>query len=198
MKPAARKPKTPAGPCELPVRRPDAAGIDISPVGGIYIAVPPDRDAEAVRCFGSFTAQLRQAVDWLKACRIRTVALESTGVYWIPLCQLLEDAGMEVCLVNARHVKHVPGRKSDVQDCQWLQFLHSVGLLRASFRPPQAICSLRAIARHRDSLLKLGALHIQIGNLRRATTVRSNTGADSFRIVLARVRYVSQHFSTSF
>src|ERR1035438_5990335 len=84
------------------------------------------------------------------ACRIRTVAMESTGVYWIPLFQILEAAGIEVCLVNSRHVKHVPGRKSDVLDCQWLQYLHSVGLLRASFRPEDVICQIRSLLRHRD------------------------------------------------
>jgi transposase len=156
-----RKPKTKTTVHDLPVCKPDAAGIDISPLGGIFIAVPPDRDEQPVRSFKSFTDDLKMAVEWLKSCRIRTVAMESTGVYWIPLCQMLEDAGIEVCLVNARHVKNVPGRKSDVQDSQWLQFLHSVGLLRASFRPPQAICALRAIARHRDNLLKHGATHIQ-------------------------------------
>ena len=159
--PRVRRPKSKTTVRDLPVCKPDAAGIDISPIGGIYIAVPPDRAPEPVRSFRSFTIDLIAAVEWLKSCRIRTVAMESTGVYWIPLCQLLEDDGIEVCLVNARHVKHVPGRKSDVQDCQWLQFLHSVGLLRASFRPPQAICALRAIARHRENLLRLGTTHIQ-------------------------------------
>jgi len=87
--------------------------------------------------------------------------MESTGVYWIPLFQILEKAGMEVCLVNAQHVKHVPRRKSDVIDCQWLQYLHSVGLLRASFRPEQRICAIRSLLRHRDSLVQMAAAHVQ-------------------------------------
>ena len=93
--------------------------------------------------------------------RIRTVAMEATSVYWIPLYQLLADAGIAICLVNARHVKNVPGRKSDVRDCQWLQYLHSVGLLRASFRPEQAICQVRSIYRFRQNLLTQGTQHLK-------------------------------------
>ena len=92
--------------------------------------------------------------EWLQHCGIITVAMEATGVYWIPVYEVLEDAGIRVCLVNSRHVKHVPGRKSDVSDCQWLQYLHSVGLLRASFRPEAAICALRALSRHRPTWWK--------------------------------------------
>src|SRR5690349_24334863 len=99
----------------------------------------PSASDESVRCFGTFTADLAALVGHLKACGIRSVAMESTGLYWIPVYQVLADAGFEVCLVNARHVKHVPGRKSDVRDCQWLQYLHSVGLLRGSYRPTQAV-----------------------------------------------------------
>ena len=143
-----------------PVIHPDAAGADIHPTA-IFIAVPPGRDAKVVRKFSTFTRDLVEAVDWLKRCRIRTVAMESTGVYWIPLYQMLSDHGFQVCLVNARHVKNVPGRKTDVSDAQWLQYLHSVGLLRGSFRPPQEICALRSISRHRENLLEMGAVHIQ-------------------------------------
>jgi Transposase len=100
-------------------------------------------------------------VAWLQQCQIRTVAMESTGLYWIPLYQLLADAGLKLCLVNARHVKNVPGRKSDVRDCQWLQYLHSVGLLRASYRPQQAVCALRSIYRYRQNLITLCAQHVQ-------------------------------------
>ena len=103
----------------------------------------------------------RKLVEWLIQSGIDTVAMESTGVYWIPFYQMLSDHGFQVCLVNARHVKNVPGRKTDVGDAQWLQYLHSVGLLRGSFRPSQAICALRSISRHRESLLKMGAVHIQ-------------------------------------
>jgi transposase len=98
---------------------------------------------------------------WLQQCGIVSVAMESTGVYWIPVYEVLEDAGLKVCLVNSQHVKHVPGRKSDVSDCQWLQYLHSVGLLKASFRPESAICGLRALSRHRASLVGVAAIHVQ-------------------------------------
>lgn len=143
----------------LPVMRPNAAGIDIGSTE-IYVAVPADRDAENVRSFPTFTQDLYALADWLKRCGIETVAMESTGVYWIPLFQILEDRGFEVCLVNARHVKNVPGRRTDVSDCQWLQFLHSVGLLRASYRPEQEVCAVRSLLRHRESLVQMGATHV--------------------------------------
>jgi transposase len=139
---------------------PNAAVIDIG-VTEIYIAVPGDRDLQPVRCFSTFTEDLHAAADWLKACHIETVAMESTGVYWIPLFQILEAQGFTVFLVNAHHVKNVPGRKSDVSDCQWLQYLHSVGLLRGSFRPEQAVCTVRSILRHRDSLVQMASSHVQ-------------------------------------
>ena len=113
---------------------PNAAGIDLGATRH-YVAVPEDRDAQSVRHYGTHTDDLFTLADWLQSCSISTVAMEATGVYWIPLFQVLEERGMEVYLVNARHVKHVPGRKTDVRDCQWLQYLHSVGLLNASFRP---------------------------------------------------------------
>lgn len=143
-----------------PVLNPHAAGIDVGATS-IYVAVPPDRDPEPVRSFGTFTQDLLALAHWLKQCGIRTVAMEATGVYWIPLFQILEEREFEVCLVNARYVKHVPGRKSDVADCQWLQYLHAVGLLRSSFHPPQAIRAVRALLRHRDSLVKMAASHVQ-------------------------------------
>jgi transposase len=131
----------------LPVLNPDAAGIDIGATE-IYVAVPADRDPEPVRMFATFTQDLNELADWLHQCRVRTVAMESTGVYWIPLMQILEGRGLEVYLVNAKHVKNVPGRRTDVSDCQWLQYLHAVGLLRASFRPAQDICAVRSLLRH--------------------------------------------------
>ena len=139
---------------------PNAAGIDIGATE-IYIAVPVDRDPHPVRKFATFTEDLMSAADWLKQCGIKTVAMESTGVYWIPLFQILEARGMKVCLVNARHVKNVPGRKSDLCDCQWLQHLHSAGLLRASFRPSSQVCAVRSLVRYRDSLVQLSAMHLQ-------------------------------------
>jgi transposase len=141
------------------VLEPDAAGIDIG-AEEIYVAVPPDRDEECVRKFSSFTCDLVALAEWLERCHVRTVAMESTGVFWIPLFQLLESRGLEVYLVNAHHIKNVPGRKSDVSDCQWIQFLHSVGLLKASFRPPEDVCAVRTLWRHRGSLLQMAAEHI--------------------------------------
>src|SRR5262245_60665848 len=144
----------------LPVLNPDAAGIDIGATE-IYAAVPGDRDPEPVRMFGTFTQDLNQLADWLQQCRVHTVAMESTRVYWIPLMQILETRGLEVYLVNAKHAKNVPGRRTDVSDCQWLQYLHSVGLLRASFRPPQDVCAIRSLLRHRDSLIEMATCHVQ-------------------------------------
>jgi len=141
------------------VLEPDAAGIDIG-AEEIYVAVPPDRDEQSTRRFSSFTGDLYALADWLGRCRIKSVAMESTGVYWIPLFQILEARGFKVYLVNAHELKSVPGCKSDVSDCQWIQYLHSVGLLRASFRPPEAICALRTLWRHRGSLLEMAAEHI--------------------------------------
>ena len=142
-----------------PVTRPDAAGIDLGALVH-YVAVPPDRDVQPVQSFGTQTADLHKLADWLVGCGIKTVAMEATGVYWVPLFQILEDRGLEVCLVNAGHARNVPGRKTDVQDCQWLQYLHSVGLLNASFRPPADICAVRALVRHGESLVQSGCEHL--------------------------------------
>jgi transposase len=144
----------------VPVLEPNAAGVDIGATE-IYIAVPADRDAQPVRRFATFTEDLVAAADWLKRCGIETVAMESTGVYWIPLLQMLEARGFRVSLVNPRHAKNVPGRKSDVCDCQWLQYLHAVGLLRASFRPQQQVCAVRSLMRYRESLVEMAAVHLQ-------------------------------------
>ena len=141
-------------------QQPDAGGIDLG-ANEIWVAVPAERDQKPVRQFGAFTRDLMAIVQWLIQCGVRSVAMESTGVYWIPLFQLLEEAGLKVCLVNARHVKNVPGRKSDVRDCQWLQYLHSVGLLLGSFRPAQAICAVRSIYRYRQNLLSMSSQHVQ-------------------------------------
>jgi transposase len=145
------KVKTPTP--ELPLFHPHAAGIDIG-AREIYAAIPPGTCVRSVRTFATFTEDLHALRDWLQASGVTTVAMESTGVYWIPLFQILDAAGVEVCLVNARHCKNLPGRKTDVQDCQWLQHLHSVGLLRGSFRPNDQVCAVRAILRHRDALVR--------------------------------------------
>jgi len=151
----------------LSITYPDAAGIDIG-ASSHFVAVPVGRDAEPVREFAAFTDDLRRLVQWLRDCRITAVAMESTGVYWIPLYELLEASGFEVHLVNAYHVKGVPGRKSDVLDCQWLQQLMSFGLLRGAFRPADEICALRSIWRHRDMLLSYQSRHVQ--HLQKALT----------------------------
>jgi transposase len=142
------------------VIHPNAAGIDIGAEQS-WVAVPTDRDESPVRAFGCFTEDLHHLADWLQGCGIDTVAMESTGVYWVPIYQILENHGFEVYLVNARHVQNVPGRKTDVLDCQWLQQLHSFGLLSASFRPNDEICVLRAYWRHRDNLIRYGAAQVQ-------------------------------------
>lgn len=144
---------------ELELAHPNAAGIDIGSASH-FVAVPADRDDEPVREFRSFTDDLNALADWLKACEVDTVAMESTGVYWIPLFELLESRGFTVYLVNARHVKNVSGRKSDVLDCQWLQQLMGYGLLSGAFRPKDEICALRAVSR-RDMLLSYQARHVQ-------------------------------------
>ena len=144
----------------LPTLKPNAAGIDMGATE-VVAAVPADRDSESVRTFATFTPDLHALADWLQQCGINSVVMESTGVYWIPLFQILEARGMEVYLVNAQHVRHVPGRKSDVLDCQWLQYLHSVGLLKASFRPEQDICAIRSLLRHREGLVQMAAVHVQ-------------------------------------
>src|SRR6516162_787479 len=143
-----------------PILNPDAAGIDIGATE-IYVAVPADRDPEPIRMFATFTQDLYRLADWLQQYGVRTVAMESTGVYWVPLIQILEVRGLESYLVNAKHVKNVPGRRTDVSDCQWLQYLHSVGLLRASFRPAPEVCALRSLLRHRSSLVDMASAHVQ-------------------------------------
>jgi len=144
----------------LSITHPNAAGIDIGSASH-FVAVPPDRDEQAVREFLSFTDDLGKLADWLDACNVDTVAMESTGVYWIPLYELLEARGFKVMLVNARHVKNVSGRKSDVLDCQWLQQLMTYGLLSGAFRPAEAVCVLRALVRQRTMLLRSQARSVQ-------------------------------------
>jgi len=143
----------------LPTIFPNAAGIDIS-ADEIVVAVPPDRDPQPMRVFRTFTPDLEALVAWLLACGIDTVAMESTGVYWLPLYELLEQHGIVPYLVNGRHVKSVPGRKSDWNDAQWLQKLHTLGLLRASFRPDVEIAALRTLTRYRAELIAHRAPHI--------------------------------------
>lgn len=137
-----------------------AAAIDIGATMHVA-AVGPDRDEQPVRTFRSFTDDLQRLAGWFAGCGIRTIVMESTGVYWIPVFEILEQRGFEVMVVNARDAKHVPGRKTDVSDAQWLQRLHEYGLLRASFRPKAEIAGLRAYLRQRERLLDYAAAHIQ-------------------------------------
>src|SRR6266508_1947909 len=143
----------------LPTILPNAAGMDIG-TEEIVVAVPPDRDEQPVRAFATFTPDLHALAAWLVACGIDTVAMESTGVFWIPIYELLEQHGIVPYLVNARHVKTVPGRKTDWNDAQWLQKLHALGLLQASFRPDAEIRTLRTLVRYRAELIERRAPHI--------------------------------------
>ena len=138
----------------------NAAGIDIG-ASDHWVCVPGDSAPQSVRRFGCFTADLQALATWLRQCCIETVAMESTGVYWLPLFQILESQGFEVKLVNAHFVKTVPGRKSDVLDCQWLQQLHTYGLLSGSFRPENKICVLRSYVRQRETLIQTATMHVQ-------------------------------------
>lgn len=144
----------------LEVIHPDAAGIDIGNEAH-YVAVPPKRDSDPVRRFGCTTAELKLIAAWLKQCGIRTVAMQSTGVYWIPVYDILEEAGFEVYLVNARDTKNLPGKKTDVQESQWVMKLHTYGLLRNSFRPTQEIRMMRNYWRQRNDLVRSAGRHIQ-------------------------------------
>jgi len=167
----------------------NAAGIDIG-AEEVYVAVPKGRDDESVRSFATFTVDLHRLADWLAACGIETIAMEATGVYWIPLFEILESRAFEVYLVNARHIKNVSGRKSDVLDCQWIQQLHTYGLLQPSFRPPEQICAIRSLVRHRDMLIKYRSAHIQhmqkaltVMNLRLTNVLSDITGVTGMKII---------------
>ncbi len=139
---------------------PDVAGIDCGSAEH-FVAVPVGRDPDPIQAFQTFTADLHRLAEWLAACGVRSVAMEATGVYWIPLFEILEARGFTVSLTNAHHVKNVAGRKSDVVDCEWLRELHSVGLLRGSFRPAEAITALRGYVRRRDTLVESMSSTIQ-------------------------------------
>jgi len=168
-----------------------AAGIDIGSKSH-FVAVPEGTDEQPVREFSTFTADLERLAGWLISCGVTTVAMESTGVYWIPVFEILESHGLEVKLVNARHVKNVPGRKSDVLDCQWLQQLHTYGLLHGAFRPTDEVCTLRAYVRQRGTLVRSAASYIQRMqkalaqmNLQLHNVVADITGTTGMRIIKA-------------
>jgi len=172
----------------------NAAGVDVG-ASSHWVAVPPHAGKEPVREFGTMTDDLNAMADWLIACGVDTVALESTGVYWIPLYEVLQQHGLKVWLVDARQMKYVPGRKSDVADCQWLQKLMSLGLLRAAFRPDDEVCVVRAVARQREVLLveqaswalrmqkALVQMNIQLGEV--LTDVMGMTGQAIIRDIVA-------------
>lgn len=169
----------------------NAAGLDIG-ASEIYACVPEGRDSQSVRSFPTFTVDLNALADWLVKCGVQTVAMESTGVYWIPIYQILEQRGFDVNLVNARQIKNVPGKKTDVLDCQWIQQLHSYGLLKASFRPSQDMCALRSIVRHRQMLTVYRAIHIQhiqknleLMNLKICSVLKDITGKTGMQIIRA-------------
>lgn len=145
---------------DRPLLEPNAAGIDIG-AREIFVAVPPDRDEHPVRVFSTFTEDLEEMARWLVSCGITTAAMESTGVYWIPPYDVLEQHGIQARVVDAHGMKNVPGRRTDWHECQWIQFLHSVGLLRAAFRPEREVCAVRALMRHRSDLVQMTSQHIQ-------------------------------------
>jgi transposase len=138
----------------------NAAGIDIG-AREIYIAVPADRDDHPVRKCETFTADLHQMAEWLVSCGITTAAMESTGVYWIPVYDVLEKHGIRPCLVNPRNMKNVPGKRTDFHECQWIQHLHSLGLLHSAFRPDGEVCAVRSLMRHRNDLVEMASQHVQ-------------------------------------
>jgi transposase len=188
---ARQHPPRPTPASALPQVNANAAGID---VGGAshFVAIPADRDTESVREFAAFTGDLYRLADWLRTCGIETVAMESTGVYWIPLFQVLDERGFEVKLVDARQLKRVPGRKSDVLDCQWLQQLHSFGLLAGAFRPDDQICVLRSYLRQRAMLVTYAGQHVQHMqkalvqmNLQLQLVLEDITGATGLKIIRA-------------
>jgi transposase len=144
----------------LPILYPDSAGIDVGSASH-FVAVPSDRDDQCVQEFLSFTSDLYKMVAWLQKCQIKTIIMESTGVFWIPLFEILDQNGFDVKLVNAYYVKNVSAHKTDVLDCQWLQQLACFGLLKGAFRPENDIVALRAYLRHRDNLIKCASEHIQ-------------------------------------
>lgn len=169
----------------------NAAGLDVG-TEEIWGCVPEGRDEGSVRVYETFTVDLYDLAEWLAECGVTTVAMESTGVYWIPVYEVLAERGFEVYLVNARHVKNVTGRKTDIEDCQWLQQLHTYGLLRASFVPDEEIGALRSYVRQRESLMRYRSSHIQhmqkalsLMNVQLANVITDITGQTGMQIIRA-------------
>jgi transposase len=178
----------------LPVLHLNAAGIDVGSAEH-YVAVAAHRDPHPVRRFGSFTADLHRMAQWLKACQVETIVMQATGVYWVALYQILEEYGFDTQVVNARYTKSLPGRKTDVQECQWLQQLHTFGLLNNSFRPPAQIQVLRSYMRQRENLVAAASIcvqHMQKAltemNLQLANVISDITGTTGMAILRAIVK----------
>jgi transposase len=178
----------------LTVVHPNAGGIDVGNASH-FVAVPPDRDGNPVREFGCWTAALNEMAEWLKSCRVDTVAMQATGVYWIALYDVLEQHGIRVVLVNARHTKNVPGRKTDVQECQWLMKLHTYGLMRDSFRLQQDMEYVRTIWRVRDRHVHVKEAGRAVQHMQKALTkmniqlanVISDISGDSGQAIISAV-----------
>jgi transposase len=167
----------------------NAAGIDIGSKE-IWVCVPEGRDESSVKCYGSYTEDLRSISKWLKTCGVKTVAMESTGIYWIPLYEVLGGDGFEVCLINSRQIKNVNGRKSDIADCQWIQQLHTYGLLKSSFIVDKEIKRIRELNRQRENLLRTRSTHIlrmqkslEVMNIKITEVLSDITGATGLRII---------------
>ncbi len=178
----------------FPIIYPNAAGIDISSREH-YVAVNPDSTDVPIRAFGSFTEDLHSIADWLKECKVDTVAMEATGIYWVSLFLVLEDAGFDVVLVTAKHVKNVRGKKTDVSDADWIRQLHSCGLLSASFQPDAFTRKLRAYMRHRKNLIQMSATHINMMqkaleqmNIKIQLVIADITGKSGQEIIKAIIR----------
>lgn len=185
---------TKTNPAQLDLLNPKCAGIDIG-AAEIFVCIAKTSSKQEVRAFPTFTADLKRMIQWLKENKVESVAMESTGVYWIPSYEMLEEAGFEVLLVNARFFKSVPGRKSDVQDCQWIQQLHSYGLLRGSFRPSNDVVELRSYVRQRSRLFELAAAQVQLMhkaftqmNIQLNHAISDITGVTGLNIVRAILR----------
>jgi len=181
-------------PAPLSLLNPKCAGIDIG-ASELFVCIAKNSSEQEVRSFSTFTADLKQMIDWLKNNSVKSVSMESTGVYWIVPYEMLEEAGFEVLLVNARFFKSVPGRKTDVQDCQWIQQLHSYGLLRGSFRPSQEIVHLRAYVRQRSRLFELAGTQVQLMhkaltqmNIQLNRAISDITGVSGMNIIRAILR----------
>lgn len=175
----------------MPAMNPNAAGIDVGSAE-VWVSIPPDRDPEPIRRYETFTADLQALAQWLRHRGIESVAMESTGVYWIPVFEILESQGLHVVLVNAKYAKNVAGRKTDWLDCQWLRMLHTFGLLPSSFRPAAAIATLRCYLRHRQILIDYAAAHIQHMqkaltqmNVQLTNVISDITGSTGIRIIQA-------------